>query len=105
MPKPPQPSGSAKQLKEYLEIIANAQESQQGAARRWDIYKRAMNETQTDRWVAYLIDRGLMVGDNTNGYKLTPKGIIWLDLLREHADLVGALTQELYGNRMRRLDR
>ena len=104
MPKLPQPSGSAKQLKEYLEIIANAQNSQQGTARRWDIYKRAMNETQTDRWLNYIKDRGFIIGDNIGGYLLTEKGRDCLELLRKHADLVGVLTQELSGSRMRRLD-
>jgi hypothetical protein len=83
MPKNPPPSDSANRLKEYLEIIANA-ESTQGSARRWDIYKRAMNEAHTDHWLSYLKD--------------------WLALLKTRADLVGVLTREFSGRRMKRWD-
>lgn len=104
MPKSPQPSGSSKQLKEYLEIIAKAQESN-GTARRWDVYKRAMNGAQTDRWISYMKDRKLIAGDETVGYTLTVNGKDWLEVLRKHSDLVAAFTTELTGDRMRRYDK
>lgn len=103
MPKNPPPSDSANRLKEYLEIIANA-ESTQGSARRWDIYKRAMNEAHTDHWLSYLRDRGLIDGDKISGYNLTQKGKDWLALLKTRADLVGVLTREFSGSRMKRWD-
>jgi Mn-dependent DtxR family transcriptional regulator len=103
MPKTPPPSDSANRLKEYLEIISNAQQTQ-GSARRWDVYKRAMNEAHTDHWLYYLRDRGLIEGDNASGYKLTKRGKDWLDLLKTRADLVGVLTRECSGSRVKRWD-
>ena len=103
MTKTPPPSGSANRIKEYLEIIALGQNNS-GIARWWDIYKRAMNSSHTDHVLNYLKDRSLIEGNKESGYVLTEKGTIFLDILKKRADLVGVLTQELSGPRMKRWD-
>lgn len=94
----PTPSKSAEKFKEYLEIIEKAQESH-GFARRYDIYRRAGNEAQTDRELNLLKNYFLITGDNDAGYCLTKKGETWLEILRKHRDLVGLLTRRLSGKR------
>ncbi|MFB3889960.1 MAG: hypothetical protein ACE14S_10750 [Candidatus Bathyarchaeia archaeon] len=100
-PAPP-PSKSADRLKEYLEIIKAAQEKQ-GYARRFDIYRRAGSEAQTDRVLRQLEDYFLVKGNKEVGYCLTEKGESWLVILRQHRDLVGVLTRKLTGDRPRAL--
>ena len=99
-PAPP-PSKSAERFKEYLEIIKKAQDKR-GFAKRYDIYRRAGNEAQTDREISMLKNYFLIEGDDNAGYRLTKKGDIWLDILRKHRDLVGLLTRRLSGKRRKR---
>lgn len=87
----PPPSKSAEKLTEYLEIVKTAQDKH-GFAKRYDVFRRAMNEAQTTREIRHLEEDGLIEGDDNKGYRLTKRGETWLELLKEHRDLVGALT-------------
>lgn len=98
----PSPSKSAERFKEYLEIIKTAQDKQ-GFARRYDIYRRAGSEAQTDREISLLKDYKLITGEKNSGYTLTEKGETWLNILRKHRDLVGLLTKKLSGKRRKPL--
>ena len=51
--------------------------------------------------IIYLVENGLIVGNKTDGYKITKKGQLWHDILKNHRDLVGVLTRELSGVRRR----
>ena len=96
--KTPPPSKAAERLREYLDIMAAAQE-QRGKALWYDVYRRAGNQYQTDSTIAYLLDNGLIAGNKEDGYLLTEKGRTWHDILKKHRDLVGVLTRELSGDR------
>ncbi|MDH5390018.1 MAG: hypothetical protein OEX10_02565 [Candidatus Bathyarchaeota archaeon] len=97
--KPP-PTKSADRLKEYLELISSKQE-ESGKAKRFDIYRRAGSEAQTDRTVNYLLEVGLIIGNDQEGYVLTRNGEDMLNILRKR-ELVGILTRDLTGKRIRR---
>ena len=95
------PSRAAERLKEYLDIF-DATLATRGKTLRYDIYRRAGSQWQTDRVITYLEEHGLITGNKSEGYHKTEKGEIWHDILKKHSDLVGALTRELSGNRMKR---
>jgi Mn-dependent DtxR family transcriptional regulator len=99
---PPSPSKAALRLKEYLDLFDIAK-AKRGKTLRYDIYRRAGSQWQTDRMIEYLKDNGLIEGDKTQGYHKTKKGEIWHDILRKHRDLIGVLTKELSGDRRKRL--
>lgn len=96
--KTPPPSKAAERLREYLDIIATAQE-QRGKALWYDVYRRAGNQYQTDSTITFLLENGLLSGNKEEGYLLTEKGRAWHDILKKHRDLVGVLTRELSGDR------
>jgi Mn-dependent DtxR family transcriptional regulator len=98
----PSPSKAAERLKEYLDIFDVA-DAKRGKTLRYDIYRRAGNQWQTDRMIKYLEENGLIKGDKTTGYHKTDKGEIWHEILKKHSDLVGVLTQELSGDRRKRV--
>jgi len=98
----PSPSKAAERLKEYLDIFDVAH-AKRGRTLRYDIYRRAGTQWQTDRMIDYLEENGLIKGDKTKGYHKTKKGEIWHDILKKHRDLVGVLTRELSGDRRKRL--
>jgi Mn-dependent DtxR family transcriptional regulator len=99
--KVPAPSRAAERLKEYLDIFDVAQ-AKRGKTLRYDIYRRAGNQWQTDRMIEYLEETGLITGDKTQGYHKTEKGEMWHDILKKHRGLVGVLTRELSGDRRKR---
>ena len=98
----PSPSRAAERLKEYLDIFDSA-EAKRGKTLRYDIYRRAGTQWQTDRVIKYLEENGLIKGDKSEGYQKTEKGQVWHDILKRHSDLVGVLTRELSGERRKRL--
>jgi Mn-dependent DtxR family transcriptional regulator len=98
----PPPSRAAERLKEYLDIIDSAQ-AKRGKTLRYDIYRRAGTQWNTDRVINYLEDNGLITGDKQEGYQKTEKGEAWHNILKKHSDLVGVLTRELSGDRRKRL--
>ncbi|MFC1803615.1 hypothetical protein ACFL0D_06580 [Thermoproteota archaeon] len=98
----PPPSRAAERLKEYLDIFDSADEKR-GRTLRYDIYRRAGNQWQTDRMIDYLEENGLIEGNKEDGYRKTEKGEKWHDILKRHSDLVGVLTRELSGDRRKRL--
>lgn len=98
----PSPSRAAERLKEYLDIFDKAH-AKRGKTLRYDIYRRAGTQWQTDRMINYLEENGLIKGDKTKGYHKTEKGEIWHHILKRHSDLVGVLTKELSGSRRKRL--
>jgi len=97
----PPPSRAADRLEEYLDIVDSMQ-AQRGRTLWYDIYRRAGNPNQTDRVIKYLEENGLIEGNKTDGYLKTKKGEIWHEILKKHRDLVGVLTRELSGDRLRR---
>ena len=98
----PSPSRAAEKLREYLDIIASKQ-IERGKALRYDIYRRAGNEYQTDCVIKYLMENRLIKGNKKEGYQLTKKGQVWHEILKKHRDLVGVLTRELSGIRWKQL--
>jgi Mn-dependent DtxR family transcriptional regulator len=98
----PPPSRAAERLKEYLDIFDSAEEKR-GRTLRYDIYRRAGNQWQTDRVLGYLAENGLIEGSKEDGYRKSEKGEVWHDILKRHSDLVGVLTRELSGDRRKRL--
>ena len=98
----PPPSRAAERLKEYLDIFDSADEKR-GRTLRYDIYRRAGNQWQTDRVIGYLEENGLIEGRKEEGYRKTEKGEVWHGILKRHSDLVGVLTRELSGDRRKRL--
>ncbi len=98
----PPPSKAAERLKEYLDIFDEAEE-RRGRTLRYDIYRRAGNQWQTDRMIDYLKENGLIEGSKEEGYRKTEKGEVWHSILKRHSDLVGVLTRELSGDRRKRL--
>jgi len=99
--KNPSPSKSAERLKEYLDIF-DLGYAKRGKTLWYDIYRRAGTQWQTDRMIEYLEKNGLIKGDKTEGYHKTKKGDIWHSILKKHSDLVGVLTKELSGDRLKR---
>ena len=97
--KPP-PTKSADRIKDYLEIIDD-KEIESGKAKRYDIYRRAGSEAQTDRDIKYLLETGLIAGTKEEGYMKTKKGNDMLSILKKR-ELVGILTRELSGKRINR---
>jgi hypothetical protein len=98
VPKPkPLPSKSADRIKEYLEII-HKKENKNLKAKRYDIYRRAGSEAQTDRVLTYLLEKGLITGSDEEGYLKTNKGNDLLSILKKR-ELVGILTRELSGKK------
>ena len=98
---PPSPSRAAERLKEYLDIFDVAY-AKRGKTLRYDIYRRAGTQWQTDRVINQLKENGLIKGNKSEGYYKTEKGQIWHQILKKHADLVGVLTKELSGDRIKR---
>ena len=98
----PPPSRAAERLKEYLDIFDSA-DAKRGRTLRYDIYRRAGNQWQTDRVIDYLEENGLIEGSKEESYRKTEKGETWHDILKRHSDLVGVLTRELSGDRRKRL--
>jgi Mn-dependent DtxR family transcriptional regulator len=97
----PPPSRSAQRVIEYLDIVKSAQ-AKQGMAKRYDFVKRAMNEAQAGRMIKYLKESDFIKGNDDDGYIMTKNGEIWYEILKKHRDLVGLLTTELSGDRIRR---
>jgi len=98
-PAPP-PTKSADRLEEYLDII-NSKQTKSGNAKWYDIYRRAGNVAQTDKWINYLIENGLIQGNKKDGYRKTEKGEYLHEVLKNHRDLVGILTRDLRSDRLR----
>ena len=98
----PSPSRAAERLGEYLDIIALKQ-IERGKVLRYDIYRRAGNQYQTDSVIKYLMENRLIMGNKKEGYQLTKKGQVWHEILKKHRDLVGVLTRELSGTRRKQL--
>jgi len=98
----PSPSRAAERLREYLDIIESKQ-IEHGKALRYDIYRRAGNQYQTDSVIKYLKDNNLIKGNKKEGYQLTKKGEVWHEILKKHRDLVGVLTRELSGTRRKKV--
>ena len=96
------PFKAAERLKEYLDIFDTTM-AERGKTLRYDIYRRAGNQWQTDRVIEYLEENGLISGTKSDGYYKTKKGEMWHDILKRHSDLVGVLTRELSGDRRKRL--
>jgi len=94
----PPPTESADALKEYLDII-NSKQAESGKAKRYDIYRRAGSEAQTDRMITYLREAGFIEGNDKDGYRKTRKGEEMHEILKRR-DLVGILTRELRGKRI-----
>ncbi len=57
----PSPSKAAKRLKEYLDIF-DVGYAKRGKTLRYDIYRRAGTQWQTDRMIEYLEKNGLIKG-------------------------------------------
>ena len=95
--KPP-PTKNAERIKDYLEII-DSKELESGKAKRYDIYRRAGSEAQTDRVIKYLLENGLITGNDKEYYMKTKNGNTLLSILRNH-ELTGILTRDLSGSRM-----
>ena len=98
----PSPSRAAERLREYLDIIESKQ-IENGKALRYDIYRRAGNQYQTDSVIKYLKENNLIKGNKKEGYLLTKKGEVWHEILKKHRDLVGVLTRELSGTRRKQV--
>ena len=98
----PSPSRAAERLREYLDII-ELKQIKQGKVLRYDIYRRAGNQYQTDSVIKYLMENRLIIGNKKEGYQLTKKGQVWHEILKKHRDLVGVLTRELSGTRRKQL--
>ena len=95
----PPPTKSADRVKEYLDII-DSKQTQSGRAKRYDIYRRAGSEAQTDRMIKYLKDTGIIEGNDEIGYKKTKLGEDLHHILKRR-ELTGILTQDFRGSRLR----
>jgi hypothetical protein len=100
MAKRPSPSKSAERVKRYLDIV-ESMEKTRGRARRYDIYKEAMNEPQTNRMIRFFLESRWITGDDDEGYVRTEEGIIAHELLKKHRNVVGVFTRQLSGDRIR----
>jgi predicted transcriptional regulator len=96
---PPPPTKSAEMIRQYLEII-DSKQRQGGRAKRFDIYRRAGNEAQTDKIIKYLMENGLIHGNDEDGYCKTEKGEGLHEILKKR-DLVGILTRDFHGKTLR----
>jgi Mn-dependent DtxR family transcriptional regulator len=96
----PPPSKSAERVIQYLEIIEKAT-NDKGFAKRYDIFKKAMNNAYADYVIKYLKNSGWVQGDDEKGYTLSKIGKDFLDLSRKRRDLIGQLTRELSGDKIR----
>jgi hypothetical protein len=97
--KSPPPSKSAERIKTYLELIESGV-SDRGYAKRYDILKKTMNEAQTDRIIKYLV-KNRLIEEFGEGFQLTQLGIDFLEILKKNRVLVGLLTKELSGDRIK----
>jgi hypothetical protein len=97
--KSPPPSKSAERIRIYLELIESSV-LERGYAKRYDILRKTMNEAQTDRMIKYLMNNRLIEEFN-EGYRLIQRGIDFLEILRKHREIVGLLTKELSGDRIK----
>jgi Mn-dependent DtxR family transcriptional regulator len=97
----PPPSRSAERIRQYLEIIEIATK-ERGFAKRYDIFKKAMNNAYACYVIKYLKDSGLVEGDDEKGYILSKYGKDFLDISRKHRGLIGLLTRELSGDKIKR---
>jgi Mn-dependent DtxR family transcriptional regulator len=52
--------------------------------------------------IKYLKDSGLVEGDDEKGYILSKYGKDFLDISRKHRGLIGLLTRELSGDKIKR---
>jgi len=99
----PPPSRATERIKEYLDII-NDKQSKHGGALRYDIYRRAGSEAQTNKIIKYLEERGFiertMQGDKEI-FKKTEKGEKMHAILK-YRELIGIITRELSGDRIKR---
>lgn len=96
----PPPSKSAERVLEYLEIVKSAQDKQ-GFAKKWDFMKKAMNESQANRMIRNFLDWRFVSEDANGRYQMTKNGEDMLEILRKR-HLVGLLTRELSGDRIKR---
>lgn len=101
MAKRPPPTKSAERVKRYLDII-ESMEKTRGRARKYDIYKEAMNQPQTNRMIQFFVENSLIRGDNDIGYVRTEEGKMFHEMLKEHRNLVGIFTRQLSGDRLRK---
>jgi hypothetical protein len=99
MAKSPPPSKSAERIKDYLEQI-EAFSAEKGYATHFDLVRKTMNNSQADRAIKYLL-KDRFIEEFGEGYRLTETGRTFLDLLRKHRGLVGVMTQELSGDKIR----
>lgn len=96
----PPPSKSAERVLEYLEMIKLAQDKE-GFAKKYDFLRKAMNEAQANRMIKTFTDWGFISESADGKYHITRIGEDMLELLRKR-HLVGLLTKELSGDRIRR---
>ncbi len=94
----PPPSRAAERLLKYLEI-ARTMQAERGKILWYDFYRRAGNPYHTDRTIDYLLENSMITGNKEDGYRMTEKGELWYDILKNHRDIVGILTRELSGKR------
>jgi hypothetical protein len=97
--KSPPPSKSAERIKDYLEQI-EAFSAGKGYATHFDIFRKAMNNSQVDRIIKYLL-KNRFIEEFKEGYRLTELGTLFLGILRKHRGLVGVMTKELSGDRIK----
>lgn len=100
---PPPPSRASERIKEYLDII-NSKQSQHGGALRYDFYRRAGSEAQTDRVIKYLEERGFIkrtIQEGKEIFKKTEEGEKMHAILK-YRELIGIITRELSGDRIKR---
>lgn len=97
----PPPSRSAQRVVEYLDTVKSAQ-ARQGVAKRYDFVKKAMNEAQASRMIKYLEENDFIDGDDNRGYRMTKNGEAWYEILKKNRGLIGLLTTELSGDRIKR---
>ena len=90
---------SAEEVKDYLDII-NSKQVECGKAKRYDIYRRAGSQAQTDRIIKRLMEWGVIEGNDQEGYRKTETGEVMHEMLCKHADLVGVFTRQLKGRRI-----
>lgn len=93
-----QPTKSAIMLKEYLDVIMSKSKKRQ-IVTRYDIYRRAGNESQTDKMIKFLTDKGLII-EEKNGFLLTKLGEDLRNTM-EKRELLTILTRDLTGSRLR----
>lgn len=95
----PPPTKSADMVKEYLDLI-NAKQAEKGRALRYDIFRRAGSEAQTDRMIKRFKEWRFIEGNDKDGYRKTKRGEEMHKMLQQR-ELVGILTRDLKGPRIR----